>query len=117
DDKHEEIETRFELRAALQGVKTAVGLYEELWAEANSVSISNQALLNTIVLETDRDVRVRLTEDSWWIAQWTVQLQTHSIQDQSEVSIAIHQKGWGEIVPIYIVEYINSAIYAYQMRM
>lgn len=120
EQKHNEIKSRLS-RQGSQKLLTTIQLMEEIWRQilvsGGVPGLSNDKLLETISFETTQGVLIYLTSTLRWAVQWKVPLFDSRTNYSRQVSLEIYEKDWGEVVPSYIIQYIASAINAYQQGM
>jgi len=121
DQKHAEIRSLLGYRRVLRGLDTAVSLMEEVGrrvqATGGLVGLTTDEVLDAIFLQpSDSNVSVRLNQDLRWAARWAVSSPIQGDDEKTSVFLEIHSSDWGEVVPTYVTEYINIAIYAYEQR-
>lgn len=117
--KHDEIRAKLRYPHALQAIQTAMLLMEHILKQVEPLGgigrYSTNDLLDTMVFRTSRHpVIFFLNIDMHWAAGWTVGLRTPGVYDQRKVALEVHDNTWGEIVPLYLVPYIHTALSAYQ---
>lgn len=117
-DKHREIE-KYLGSAVLGGVNVAMLLMEEIFqqiqARGGLPRIHDDDLLDNMAFsDEDTNVSIRLTQDLRWAVVWKIR-----VPDSEELTLIVldaYSRLWGEIVPPYIIEYINTAINAFKAR-
>lgn len=117
EQKHAEIESRLS-KGKVRGQQTAISLMEEILRhviEQGGVrGISNDDVIKCLYLTTsEENILLRLREQNHWAAEWTVKLNYKGVNESRPISVNIHSSTLGEITPLYVVEYINSAMYNY----
>lgn len=119
EQKHEEIVRILSYPAALKGLEIAISLVEEIWTKLRATpgGGTNVELLKLLSFQTNQNAKIRLSENFQWSVEWDISLHNNYVSSNSQVSVDIYKKGWGEICPTYILQYINSALHAYQHRM
>ena len=119
--KYREMERRFVFRSTLAGVEICLNMmarvYEEVVSGGSVDQLQPHALLGVLVFETNRDFQIRLSESLCWAIVWTAELNTPRISEEFEIAVDIHRREWGQVVPVYVVEYLDSAISAYNRGM
>lgn len=121
EQKHAEIESRLS-KGKVRGRQTAFSLMEEIFDHVSRQGgvrgISNDDIVNCLYVETsDENVRLRLRQHKHWAAEWTVKLNYKGANESRPIGVNIHNNTLGEITPLYVIEYINSAIYNYYKGM
>lgn len=118
--KHAEIKKWLSMRGS-QKLLMTIQLMEEIWKQIQSNNgvpgLSNEKILEAISFETTQGPLIYLTSNLRWAVKWIVPLYDKRPIYSSEVSLEIYDKECGEVVPSYIIEYIASAINAYQQGM
>lgn len=117
--KHAEIQRILDFPHVLQAIPTALRLMEEILKQARPSGgigrYTTNDLLDTMIFRTSTpQVILFLNTDIHWAARWTLELRVHGINDQRKITLEVHDKDWGEIVPSYLVPYIHTALCAYQ---
>jgi hypothetical protein len=119
--KYREMERRFVFRSTLAGVEMGLNMmsrvYEEVARGGGVGQLQPDVLLEVLVFETNRDFRICLTDSLCWAVVWNAKLNTPRIEEEFEISVEIHKQEWGQVVPIYVVEYLDSVICAYNRGM
>jgi hypothetical protein len=120
DEKHEEIQNRLMQRTLLRGQDVAIGIMERIGqkvqARGGLIGVATEEVLSHLFLEpTNSDARVELNSALHWQAEWKVSstIRGHN----TRVSLEVHSSEWGEVVPKYVVEYVNTALNAYERQM
>jgi len=119
--KYREMERRFRFRSTLAGVEMGLNMmakvYEEILSQGNIGQIQPNDLLNELIFETNREFKIRLNNKICWAIVWNVRLDTPKVNDAFDIVLDIHKREWGQIAPVYIVEYLDSAVNAYSRGM
>lgn len=120
-NRHAAIERIFNFPDALKGRSTAFSLMEEVGKEIQRlggvVGLSSADLIDAIAFKSSQGATIRLTQELRWAVEWAVSVTDGAMTDRSEVLLEVYDKNWGEVVPAYIVQYLNSGILLYQQGM
>ncbi len=116
--KHEEIRQQLTFTNVLKGTETALRLMNELIRQINYKGgipgIITTDLVEAITFKTIYPtVNITYTDDRILTAQWVVSVDSQPYK----IFTDLYDESFEEIVPDYIVEYMHSAIMAYQQKM
>jgi hypothetical protein len=121
NQKHAEIERQLRYADLLKGRDLAMHLMEKIWSQIVTLGglpgLYNDDLLEVIAFQTMDDVRIRLTPDLRWAAEWDVSLHAHNVNDESRILLEVQDRNWGEIVPTHLLQLLHTAIQAYKQGM
>jgi hypothetical protein len=117
--KHEEIRSLLSYRRLLGGLDTIFDLMEvvgnRIQTAGNLVGLTTDQVFDVLFLETsDPNVSVRLNRDLRWSAVWGLSSPIQGGDERSEIALEVYSSDWGEVVPKYVVDYINMAVYAHE---
>lgn len=116
EQKHTEIQQMLRFSGP-RNLPNTMRFMEEIWNQSISAGgvpgVSQTNLLSAISFQTKQNVLIKLNEDLCWSAQWTLPLHFGGSTDQKKVPVEIYNASWGEIVPSYVLQYIDSAINSY----
>lgn len=117
DQKHREIRKRLGFASTLGGIELGVDLvsaiYDRVVAAGGATAMSASALLKVAGIEVQDGRRIGLTEGSRWAIVWPIRIETKTIKEEFPATIEIHSRRWGVVVPSYIVDYLDTAVRAY----
>jgi hypothetical protein len=116
--KHTEIQNKLKYTGALRGRETAMKLLQGVWKHVEEIGgiqgVSNSSLIESLFFKTTKDnTYIRLTNNGLWAIEWSVSLNTPYVDSQKILLEHLHFCDNGEVnevVPIYILEYIGSAL-------
>lgn len=115
NSKHIEIEAVLAYPAAGRGIETAMRLMEEIMVRVGRLGgipgYSTHDLRDKMTFRTDTSrTAIILTDELHWAAKWDIDKQS------DKIFLDIYSKEKGEIVPTYLVRYVDYAILAYQEK-
>lgn len=110
--KLREIRRLLEYPMAIDGINLALRLAEELYSLVETrgglPGLPASRLLDDLYFSTDLErVRIRLTSEVTWVAEWTVTLDS---RNSVQVVCELAKQDWGDIVPPYVVGYVHGAL-------
>lgn len=116
--KHREIKRRI-TASSFRGLGPAMRLMEEIWAEVISgpglPHISNSKILDKLYFSVaEREILIRLSQDGYWVAEWNVDLRHRQLSYRRCVQIALYNNSSEEIVPHYVLQYVDAAVLAFR---
>ncbi len=116
--KHEEIRQQIKFANVLKGTETALRLMNEIIRQINYKGgipgIITADLIKKISFKTvNPTVNITYSDERILTAQWIVNVDSLSYK----IFADLYNENFEEVVPDYIVEYMHSAIIAYQQKM
>jgi hypothetical protein len=118
--KHHEVEQSLNRYQALLDRQ---GLFFELMEEIHSQLIANgqgihaERLRNLVILEINKDFKIRLSEDCAWLVEWNVIVDDEGILESRDVFAVTYNSIWEYVVPWTVVQYLNSGILLYKQKL
>jgi hypothetical protein len=118
DQKHEEIRRLLSFGSILSGLNVVMELMEAIGRRVQTrqdlIGLTEDQVFEELFLETSTSVLVKLNRAFRWSAVWEVTSPIQGEDDRIKVAVEFYNSEWGEIVPKYVVDYINAAILSYE---
>ncbi len=119
--KHQELEDRLVRPVFGTGLQIAMSLMEEIVAKARpSGGIGRYSvtdLFEIMKFQTGTPkTNIFLTKDFNWAVSWDIDIHMATTETPRKVILDIYNNNIGEIVPLYLVRYVQCAVLAYQER-
>lgn len=111
---HQEIEKKLDSFGLRDGPLIAIKLMDEIVRSVKSSGgisgLDERVLRDATSFKTAQNVYIRPNDDFQWFVAWIMKFSHLTIKQKRTITLDLYKKEWGEIVPSYIAEYINSAI-------
>jgi hypothetical protein len=90
-------------------------LIEEIQCQLLGQDVHAERLRDLIVLETNKDFKVRLSENDAWLIEWELE-HPDDLQDKRKIITVAHKSDWGDVVPWTVIQYLDSGFLLYKQK-